>query len=100
MKWLKGGLYSLSVSQSCVADGQISNSGMRLLYLSPYSPDFNPIEEAFSCIKSWIRLHRDEVLVEMDGDDISRPYEILWEAVFTSVTIDKVQGWFRDCGYL
>lgn len=75
-------------------------SGMRLLYLSPYSPDFNPIEEAFSCIKAWIRSHRDEVLVEMGQDPTSQPYVILWEAVFTSVTIDKVRGWFRDCGYL
>jgi len=74
--------------------------GMRLLYLSPYSPDFNPIEEAFSCIKAWIRSHRDEVLVEMQQGPESRPYEILWEAVFGSVTIDKVHGWFRDCGYL
>ena len=74
--------------------------GMQLLYLPPYSPDFNPIEEAFSCIKAWIRSHRDEVLIEMDGSLESRPYEILWEAVFASVTVDKVQGWFRDCGYL
>ena len=73
---------------------------MRLLYLSPYSPDFNPIEEAFSSIKAWIRSHRDEVLIEMEPGPESRPYEILWEAVFTSVTTDKVHGWFRDCGYL
>ena len=38
---------------------------MQLVYLSPYSPDFNPIEEAFSCIKAWIHFHQDEVLVEM-----------------------------------
>jgi hypothetical protein len=75
-------------------------SGMRLLYLSPYSPDFNPIEEAFSCIKAWICSHQDEVLVEMEQGPESRPYEILWEAVFGSVTVDKIQGWFRDCGYL
>ena len=75
-------------------------SGMRLLYLPPYSPDFNPIEEAFLCIKSWIRSHRDEVLIEMDRGLESHPYEILWRAVFTSVTVDKVQGWFHDCGYL
>lgn len=74
--------------------------GMRLLYLPPYSPDFNPIEEAFSCIKAWIRSHRDEVLVEMERGLESRPFEILWEAVFASVTIPKVEGWFRDCGYL
>ena len=75
-------------------------SGMRLLYLSPYSPDFNPIEEAFSCIKAWIRSHRNEVLIEMEQGPLSQPYEILWEAVFTSVTVAKVRGWFRDCGYL
>ena len=74
--------------------------GMRLLYLPPYSPDFNPIEESLLCIKAWIRSHRDEVLIEMDGGLESRPHGILWEAVFTSVTEDKVQGWFCDCGYL
>ena len=54
---------------SVVKHGTTTNntSGMRLLYLPPYSPDFNPIKEAFSCIKAWIRFHRDEVLVEMDG---------------------------------
>ena len=29
--------------------------GCRLLYLPPYSPDFNPIEEAFSKIKGALR---------------------------------------------
>jgi len=73
---------------------------MQLLYLLPYSPNFNPIEEAFSCIKAWIRSHCDEVLVEMEGGPDSRPYKVLWEAVFTLVTVDKVKGWFHDCGYL
>ena len=75
-------------------------SGMQLLYLSPYSPDFNLIEEASSCIKAWIHFHRDEVLVKMEQGAESQPYKILWEAVFTSVTVDKVHGWFCDCGYL
>jgi transposase len=30
----------------------IEGQGCELLYLPPYSPDFNPIEEAFSKIKS------------------------------------------------
>jgi transposase len=29
--------------------------GVRLLYLPPYSPDFNPIELAFSKLKTWLR---------------------------------------------
>ena len=32
----------------------------RLIYLPPYSPDFNPIEEAFSFIKGWLRRHEME----------------------------------------
>jgi len=40
------------------------------------------------------------VLVEMEQGLDSHPYEVLWEAVFIAVTLDKVEGWFRDCGYL
>ena len=29
--------------------------GARLLYLPPYSSDFNPIERAFSKLKTWLR---------------------------------------------
>lgn len=29
--------------------------GARLLYLPPYPPDFNPIELAFSKLKTWLR---------------------------------------------
>ena len=29
--------------------------GARLPYRSPYSPDFNPIERAFSKLKTWLR---------------------------------------------
>lgn len=75
-------------------------SGMQLLYLPPYSPDFNPIEEAFSCIKLWIHAHRDEVLAQMEGGPTQWPYEVLWKVVFTSVTVDKVHGWFHDCSYV
>jgi transposase len=31
------------------------NVGVRLEFLPPYSPDFNPIEEAFAELKSWMR---------------------------------------------
>lgn len=30
--------------------------GARLWYLSAYSPDLNPIEQAFSKIKHWMRI--------------------------------------------
>ncbi|KAF1041541.1 MAG: hypothetical protein GAK38_04556 [Xylophilus sp.] len=33
----------------------IKAAGARLWFLPPYSPDLNPIEQAFSKIKHWIR---------------------------------------------
>jgi hypothetical protein len=30
-----------------------------LIYLSPYSLDFNPIEQSFNQIKQWMRKNRD-----------------------------------------
>lgn len=30
-------------------------AGIRLEYLPPYSPDYNPIEEAFAEMKAWMR---------------------------------------------
>lgn len=72
---------------------------MRLLYLPPYSPDLNPIEEAFSSIKAWIRRNHDYVLGEMTGEANCDPYRVLGQGVF-SVTAEKAEGWYRDCGYV
>lgn len=33
----------------------VEAAGARLLYLPPYSPDFNPIELAFAKLKAWLR---------------------------------------------
>ncbi|KAG8945188.1 hypothetical protein FRC04_001167 [Tulasnella sp. 424] len=77
----------------------IEERGMRLLYLPPYSPDLNPIEEAFSSIKAWIRRNHDYVLSEMTGEAICDPYRVLGEGVF-SVTTEKAAGWYRDSGYI
>src|SRR5437660_1115159 len=40
----------------------VEGLGGRVLFLPPYSPDFNPIETVFSVIKSWLKRHRDFVL--------------------------------------
>jgi transposase len=34
-------------------------AGVVLLYLPPYSPDFNPIETSFSALKAWMRRNRE-----------------------------------------
>ena len=37
----------------------IKQMGCKVLYLPPYSPDFNPIETAFSSLKAWFKRYRD-----------------------------------------
>ena len=48
-------LDNLSVHKVEGLDEPVKKYGVRLLYLAPYSPDFNPIELAFSKLKTWLR---------------------------------------------
>jgi len=62
-----------------------------LLFLPGYSPDFSPIEETFSKLKTHLRRVG------------ARTREALQEAIcqaLLTVTAQDAQGWFRHCGYL
>ena len=71
---------------------------MRYIFLPPYSPDYNPIELAFSSIKSYIRRKGDIARTTMLDDDDTDVILFLNEAVF-SVTEDDAKGWFNNSGY-
>jgi len=75
---------------------------MQLLYLPPYSPNFNPIEEGFSAMKAWLRNNCDSALINLTrGLPTSMaPSRLLWNAVYESMTPDNIWGWFADCGYV
>ena len=64
-----------------------------MIYLPPYSPDFNPIEEAFSFIKGWLRRHETEFT---NSDQL--PWLI--EGASQEITRDMSLSWFADCGYV
>ncbi|KAJ7358535.1 hypothetical protein DFH08DRAFT_616352, partial [Mycena albidolilacea] len=69
-------------------------------YLSPYSPQFIPCEEGFLNLKYWIHRNRDDVLAEMSpGGEDSNPIDMLWTAVYDTMTPESIEGWFRDSGY-
>jgi hypothetical protein len=72
---------------------------MRIEYLPPYSPDLNPIEEAFSAIKAHLRRHLHVLLAAMGEEDDLSVYLLLYEAVY-SVTADDAYGWFSHSGYV
>ncbi len=80
-------------------DVQYKFRGMRLLYLPTYSPDLNPIEEAFSALKSWLRANRDYVLNETEGIGCN-PYALIWEAAYATMTAESARGWYRHSEYL
>jgi transposase len=75
----------------------VEEHGARLLYLPVYSPDFNPIELAFSTIKAWLRANRDRVNQELESEN-GTVYNVFWEAIH-STTAEHAKGWYKHCGY-
>jgi transposase len=68
----------------------IEQRGCELMYLPPYSPDLNPIEEAFGKIKGLMRKAQ------------ARSREALLEAMGTAISALSAQdtrGFFEHCGY-
>jgi transposase len=68
----------------------IEAAGCRVLYLPPYSPDLNPIENAFSKIKSRLRTLA------------ARTVEALGHAIadaLATITLSDALGYFRHAGY-
>ena len=65
--------------------------GASLLYLPPYSPDFNPIEAMGSKVKQSLRgaaARTSRTLLQAIGDALR------------SITLDDCRGFFRGCGYV
>ena len=68
----------------------VESVGCELLYLPPYSPDFNPIEEAFSKVKGLLRKAEARsriALVEAMGKALD------------ALTAPDARGFFEHCGY-
>jgi len=67
-------------------------TGAKLIYLPPYSPDFNPIEQAFHSVKAWLRRHEAEAVLPE-----ARPWLI--QQATMSVTAEDAEGWILNSGY-
>ncbi len=70
----------------------IESTGALVHFLPPYSPDLNPIEEAFSKVKSTLKAN--EYL--LDIFDI----ESFVLHAFTSITVDNCNQWVQHSGYI
>lgn len=81
---------NLGAHTSAWVEKAIEAAGARLIYLPPYSPDFNPIEQCWSKVKTFLRAAKARTREALD-DAISR--------AFQTVTADDAAGWFTHAGY-
>jgi transposase len=81
---------NLTAHHSLAVRAAIEAEGARFLPLPAYSPDFNPIEEAFSKVKQYLRR------AQARTDDDLR--SATW-AAFATITKADAVGWFSHCGY-
>ncbi len=68
----------------------VEDAGCELVYLPPYSPDFNPIENLWSKVKAILR------------ETAARTFEALVDGVgdaLKAITLDDCEGYFEHCGY-
>ncbi|KAF8817350.1 hypothetical protein BYT27DRAFT_7075182 [Phlegmacium glaucopus] len=73
---------------------------MRVMFLPPYSPDYNPIELAFSSIKAYVWRHGELGRQDVDQNaNDNYVYLHLYDAAF-SITADHALGYFHHCGYI
>lgn len=81
---------NLSAHKSVRARAAIEAAGCAVVFLPAYSPDFNPIEQAFSKLKAGLRRVG------------ARTHAGLWEAISTGleqITSQDARGWFSHAGY-
>jgi len=69
---------------------QIEATGASLVYLPPYSPDFNPIEPAWSKVKQLLRSAKARSLEALEP--------ALADAL-AAITPQNASAWFSHCGY-
>ena len=67
----------------------LKQAGIVLLFLPPYSPDLNPVEEAFSYIKNYLRKHDQLLQAIVDSTDVI-------QAAIDSITTDHCNSWISQ----
>jgi transposase len=68
----------------------IEQAGAQVLYLPPYSPDFNPIEQCWAKIKEYLRGAKARLCDAL---------EQAITAAIATITQENSVAWFQHCGY-
>ena len=81
---------NVAFHQICSVKEAIESTGARLLYLPPYSPDLNPIEQMWGKIKNCLRKESARTLTK---------FAISIKVAFMSIQSSDLENWYRHCGY-
>lgn len=81
---------NLSSHKNSAIRDAIRAKGARLLFLPPYSPDLNPIEQTFSKIKHWMRITQ--------ARSVDTVHNALAD-IINSITPQECNNYFRNSGY-
>jgi transposase len=81
---------NLSVHKSKWVRDLVEEKGCQLWLLPSYSPDMNPIEEAFSKVKNLIRKAKARTLEALFA---------VTGGALEAVSKEDARGFFEDCGY-
>jgi transposase len=83
-------LDNLAVHKQPEVREAIERAGARLRFLPPYSPDFNPIEQAFAKLKAFLRRARPRTFDQVCA---------LIAAALHLFQPDECANYVRNCGY-
>jgi transposase len=83
-------LDNLPVHLSSQVEQAVTSVKAEVLWLPAYSPDFSPIENCWSKVKTLVRGRQPRTPKELNT--------ALRDAL-KAVTLDDIDGWFRHCGY-
>ena len=75
----------------CTTLNSYEAAGILVLFLPPYSPDYNPIEELFGYVKYYLKEHDD--ILQVVGDITP-----MLKSAFDSVISSQCKGWITHAG--
>jgi transposase len=68
----------------------LDQAGIRLMYLPRYSPEFNPIEQAWAKVKERLKAKAARSLEALEAE---------LKPALDTITAQDARGWFRHAGY-
>ena len=81
---------NLNVHRAATVRQRIEARDCQLAFLPGYSPDFNPIEEAFSKLKHYLRRAKARTRERLEG---------AIDEALQRITAEDARNWFTHCGF-